>query len=240
MPEMKYLDQEMYTLLDSPIYSLADAARLTGLSRYRVSRWLQGYKFTYEVAGGSEIRESHREAVVKRSREKDTFVSFLDLIDMLFVKSFLDNGFYLQTIRKALDEARERLMAPHFANSRFFTDGKNLYLELPKDSNHILALMTGGQWAIAPIVKKLSEKIDFHDVSGIATRWYPLGKDGRILVDPRICYGRPTIMGRGIATDNVYDLFLGENKNTQAVTDWFRITEIEAKSAVEFEHSMYA
>ena len=128
---MEHLDQEMYMLLDAPTYSITEAGRLTGLSRFRVSRWLQGYKFKYEVAGGTEIRESHREAVVQRTREKDTYVSFLDLVDMLYVKRLLDIGHHLPKIRKALDEARKRLGISHFANSRFFADSSDVFLEMP-------------------------------------------------------------------------------------------------------------
>jgi hypothetical protein len=51
--------------LDVPMYSPAMASRLVGLEPSRVRRWLQGYEYTYQHA------------------------SFVDLIDLLFVKKFV-------------------------------------------------------------------------------------------------------------------------------------------------------
>jgi uncharacterized protein (DUF433 family) len=158
---------------------------------------------------------------------------------MLFVKEFLKHGLTLQGIRRALDEARDIFKTPHIANNRFFADGSGIYLEMP-NKKHILALMTGGQWAIAPIIKQLAEKIDFHEFSGIATRWYPLGKEGLIVIDPLISFGRPTIIGRGVATENVYDLYLGENKQIDQVSNWLEVPINEVNAAVNFEHNLFS
>ena len=238
---MGYSDNDLYKTLDAPTYTQADASRLTNVSRGRVRRWLKGYWYSYEITGGDETREVFQNAVVHRSGTKDTtYASFLDLIDLLFVKKFLDYGFSLQYLRKAFDEARKLLETSHFANNKFFTSGSNIYLQLPRNSENILALMSGGQWAIAPIIVKLSHKIDFHDVTGLATRWYPLGRDGLIVVDPQISFGRPTIMGRGIATNNIYDLYLGENERVDPVSKWLDVPRKEVQAAVDFEYSLFS
>ena len=137
--------------LDFPSYSVAETSRLVGLSVNRVRRWLKGYDYYYD----STLR--HKRPVVKqRGSAKTSYASFLDLVDLLFVKRFLDHGVSLQKVRKALDEARQILGTNHFARESFFTDGKNIYLQVKEAGEAILELLSGGQWVIASIIKALS------------------------------------------------------------------------------------
>ena len=228
-----------YKSLDTPAYSIAEASRLVGMPKWTVRRYLQGYDYKYSSKG--LIYESNQPPVIKHSKkEKLTYASFLDLIDLLFVKDFLHRGFSLQFLRKALDEAREYLGTPHFARSVFFTKGSQIILELPNNGN-MIALLTGGQSAMPEIIKKLSDKIEFEDVTefGLAKRWYPKGRNGLIVIDPQISFGRPTLVGRGVATSNIYDLYIGENEQIHEVSEWFNIPAPEIQAAVQFEHGLW-
>jgi len=89
--------------LDRPSYPAAEAGRLVGLAAGRVRRWLKGYGYNY----GDSLR--HQPPVVQRNEPTGSYASFLDLVDLLFVKRFLDHGVSLQRVRRALDEAREIL-----------------------------------------------------------------------------------------------------------------------------------
>jgi uncharacterized protein (DUF433 family) len=227
---------KLHKILTTPTYTLVETSQLTGVSRWRVARWLTGYQFAYKV--GNEKRESRKEPVIIHSDEPSA--SFLDLIDLLFVKKFIEHGFTLQFLRNALEEARVRLGSPHFARSKFFTSGKQIILELKPESKHMIALMTGGQGAIPQIVEQLDNKIDFEDVTGLgfATRWYPKGKQGLIMLDPQIAFGRPTIIDRGVATENIYDLYLGENRKIDLVSHWYKIPAPEIRAAVNFQSGL--
>lgn len=173
-----------------------------------------------------------------------TYASFLDLVDLLFVKEFLDHGLSLQKIRVALDEATGLLGTDHFARQTFFTDGHGVYLQVvqmgAEEGEGILALMTGGQWAIAPIIQDVATRIDFHEQTGFARRWHPRGRDGLIVVDPCISFGRPSIEGRGVATENVYDFYLGEQERVEPVCRWMGLEAHEVMAAVAFEQQMAA
>jgi uncharacterized protein (DUF433 family) len=224
-------NNDLYKTLSAPTYTIAETTRLTRLSRWRVSRYLRGY--SYE--GGEQ------EPVISRDiSSESTYASFLDLIDLLFVKRFIESGFSLQLIRKALEDARVYLGTPHFARSTFFTSSKDIVLQLP-DSD-MVALLTGGQRAMKTVIKEVYEKLDFEEVTNFkfVRRWYPRGRRGFVVIDPTISYGRPTIMGSGIATENILDLYLGENKNIEPVESWFRIPRKHIKAAVNFEISLAA
>lgn len=224
-------DDGLYKTLSAPTYSIAETSRLTEISRGRVSRYLRGYKYY-----GGEL-----DPVISRSiPPESTYASFLDLIDLLFVKRFIERGFSLQFIRKALEDAREYLGTPHFARSKFFTSRDKIILELP--ANHMVALLTDGQTAMNEVIKQVYDKLDFEEVTrfGFVRRWYPRGKEGFIVIDPTISYGRPTIVGSGIATENVFDLYLGENEKIEPVKNWFQLPRHHIQAAVRFETSLAA
>lgn len=223
-------------VLDRLTYPAAEVARLVQLTPSRVRRWLRGYDYTYAAT----VR--HQAPVIRRKGTEGTsYASFLDLVDLLFVKRFLDHKVSLQKVRRALDEAAEILGTTHFARQSFFTDGRNIFLEVKdRGGEAILQLLSGGQWVIAPIIQELATQIDFEGPSGLARRWYPPGFDGLVVLDPLVSFGRPTIVGRGIATANVFDFYMAEKQRVPVVRDWLAISDEDVEAAVEFERHLAA
>ncbi len=224
-------------ILDRPTYNASEAGRLAGLKPDRVRRWLRGYIFRH--AGGAR----RQEPLVRRSDPKQpaNYASFLELVDLLFVKEFLDEGVSLQQLRRALAEAAELLDITHFARQVFFTEGKRIHLQIrEKGGKALLQLQSGGQWVIAPVILELAKRIEFDDASELATRWYPRGPTGRIVVDPAVAFGQPTIERHGVATANVLDLYEAEGKSIEAVCRWWGLAPEDAEAAIEFERSLVA
>jgi len=176
--------------------------------------------------------------VVRTQTPSESYASFLDLIDLLFVKRFLDRGISLQKIRKALVEAERLLGGHHFAQRSFFTDGRNIFLQVKDDAEALLELLSNGQWVIAPLIKELAHQIDFDRPSGLAQRWYPLGPKGMVVLDPAISFGNPTIVGRGVSTAVVYDNFLAEKERIKKVSKWMELDQKEVLAAIEFEQKL--
>ncbi|MBN1230480.1 MAG: DUF433 domain-containing protein [Anaerolineales bacterium] len=228
-----------YNTLNAPAYSIAEASRLVSMPRWTITRYLQGYEYDYSYLGHTQ--RTTQPPVIKNEKERENYASFLDLIDLLLVKELLKRGFGLPTLRKALNEAREHLGTHHFARSVFFTSGSQIILKLPKDGN-LIALLTGGQSAIPQIIESLSEKLEFEKITeyGFANKWYPKGLAGQIVIDPEVSFGRPSLIGTGIPTNNIYDLYLGENKKIKPVSKWFNISAPQIQAAVHFEHSLWA
>lgn len=226
---------------DIPMYPTATVGRLVKLSSGRVRRWLRGYGYKYTTGPKKIIRKGYKEPVViRKETEEPSYASFLDLIDLLFVKEFLEYGISLQRTRKALYEAEEILGGHHFAQKNFFTDGKNIYLQVKDEADALIELLSGGQWVIASIIKELSHQIEFDKPTGFAKKWYPLGPRGYVVLDPEISFGKPSLINRGIATANVYDFFIGENKNIGSVCNWMDLKKDEVKAAVSFESILKA
>lgn len=223
------------TLLDRPTYNASEVGRLAGLKPDRVRRWLRGYSYSH---GGAVHRQ---EPVIRRSPATPKYATFLELVDLLFVKEFLKEGISLQQLRRALSEAADLLGVSHFARQVFFTEGRRIHLEVgQKGGKALLQLQSGGQWVIAPVIVELAKRIEFDDASQLATRWYPRGETGRIVVDPAIAFGQPTIAGHGIATAGVFDLYQAEGNDIEAVCSWWGLSRDEAEAAVEFERGLAA
>ena len=48
----------------------------------------------------------------------------------------------------------------------------------------------------------------------------------------------PSLVGRGVSTANVYDLFLGEGETLDHVSSWMNLEEREVRAAVKFERHL--
>lgn len=225
-------------LLDTPTYSPSIAARLARVNAGRVRRWLRGYEYDYTApSSGIVERRTSPPLVHRRGAADSPHASFLDLVDLLFVKEFLDYGVSLKKLRLALAEAQRLLGGHHFAHERFWTDGRNVYLEIGDRADALLELAAGGQWAIARVIKAVGRQIEFDRKSGYAERWFPLGPRGHVVLDPRVAFGAPSIVAHGVETANVYDLFKAEQRRATVVADWMAIPPEAVKAAVEFEES---
>ena len=218
-----------------PSYPAAEAGRLVGLTASRVRRWLKGYDYSY---GDAMWRQGP--VLQRRPTQVTSYASFLELVDLLFVKRFLDHGVSLQKVRRALVEAREILGTDHFARETFFTDGSGIFLKVREKGNAILELISGGQWTIESIIRQLATQIDFESPGGLASRWYPLGRERSVVLDPSVSFGRPSVVGHGTTTANIYDLYLAEGETVGPVRAWWDLTIEEVEAAVEFERGLAA
>lgn len=215
-----------------PLYYYAEVARLADISIYRVHRWLKGYEYSYE---SRRIKQPPIFKKRERLSEGSSYASFYDLIDLLFVKRFLDRGISLQKIRKALKEAEEVLGASHFAHQVFFTDDRNIFLKIKERGGAIIELLSCGQWAIRPFIEELGHLIEFDDITKSVCRWYPPEGDRLVVLDPWVSFGRPIIVQKGITTESIYDLYLAEGRNEFTVANWMDLESQELKAAVKFE-----
>jgi uncharacterized protein (DUF433 family) len=228
----------MMKLLDKPMYPVAFTSRLAKVRPDSVRRWLKGYTYKYTVGNGTQLRSGSKGPMVRREGAKGSiYASFLDLVDLLFIKAFLDKGHTLNQLRAAFKEADELIGGHHFAQRKFFSDGRKIYLQIKgKDSaSAIMQLMSGKQWVIKPIIEQLADKIDFNTVTGYAEKWYPLSNNRSIALDPCRSFGKPIIVSSGTPTSTIYDLYIAEDRNLEPVQEWMGLTEHEVNSAVEFE-----
>ncbi|MBA7524482.1 hypothetical protein ES705_16620 [subsurface metagenome] len=125
----------------------------------------------------------------------------------------------------------------HFAHERFFTFQKGIYI----DKEHIsYELLSGCQGAMTEFVEQLGAQIDFHTVSRFPIRWYPVGREKLIVIDPFISFGRPTIDGTGINTETIFNMYIGEDKDIEKVGFRMNLNHNQIEAAVKFETNLEA
>jgi uncharacterized protein (DUF433 family) len=225
------------TPLNTGIYSLSEVAKLTGVSTGRIRRWLRGYDF--RVRG----RVRHSNAVwhgQHKPVENRIALGFLDLIEIRFVEAFLSEGVSWKTMRLAHALAREELETEHpFCTNRFATDGRRILLKQGTASgDQALIDIATNQQEFLRLVQPFLKQLEFAD-DNCLSRWWPLGRDRSVVVDPVRNFGQPTVAKSGVPTD-VLARSLAANNSVEIVAQWFEVQPDEVRDAVEFEQKLAA
>lgn len=240
------MDNEHYSYFGKGLYSTSEVARLSGASGANIRRWLHGY--SYNTQG---VKVCQKAIIEHDYRKLDGSIalSFLDLIEILFVSAFRKHGIPLQTIRVASRRAAALVRVSHpFATRRFFTDGKTILTDIAhelarhsesnSDANDLLNLVHQ-QYEIHDIVWPiLSGSVEFGDFDH-AQRWWPLGKDIPVVIDPRRNLGKPSISGEYVPTSAIARSYLAE-QDLKRVANCYRISEEMVRLALDFEKNLAA
>jgi len=222
------------------IYSRADAARLLKLGPQRLSRWVRGY--TYWLKSGAQPRRTRQPPVVRTDLptiDGTVALSFLELMELRVVRGFVEKGVPLQRVRVAARRIAEMFDTPHpFAHRRVFTDHEEIFVGLSESGPQPdLLQVTGRQASFQLIAGSLFEhyveQIDFDATTSLAHRWFPMGRDVPVVLDPRIAFGAPVILGTRIRTD-ILCLYASGNPEP-AVARAFEISPKELAAAMAFE-----
>ena len=169
------------------------------VSRHTVGRWLKGYD--YKVAGETRHSDPLWMSDYATGDEQDFEVSFRDLIELRFVKTFRDLHLGLPTIRECFARAIEMVDDPRpFSTQKFRTDGRTIFLEIINSLKEAEVIdLKRQQRVFSTIVAPSFKDLEFD--ADVVTRWYPLGANKKsIVIDPARAFGRP-IVGHGIATE---------------------------------------
>lgn len=225
------------SLLGIGIYSIPEAARISHVPASYIRRWLWGYR--YEVEG-----RSHRAGPLWVPQlpdiEDSRALTFKDLIEIQFVYRFRQQGISLQTIRKTIGLATELLDKTFPLSSvRFKTDGKEIFAQViddPAERGSVFDLKTG-QYLLDFVLDYLYDALEYSEFDELI-RWWPLGKDRRVIIDPKRSFGRP-IVPEGVQTRILASSFRAR-EDVRAVADWFEVSESSVSDALEFERSLAA
>lgn len=222
-------------LLNTGLYTVPEAARLTRVSIGKIRRWLKGYNFR------SGERVHHSDAVWQGELEpieNKLALSFRDLLELRFVDAFIQTGVGWRTMRRAHAKAQDELKTTHpFCSNRIATDGKNILLrQAEEDSDEALVNLVTNQKEFSRIVQGFLKELEF---SGKDIIWWPLGKERQIVLDPKRNFGQPSAARSGVPT-SVLARSVKTNGSVEAVSHWFEVSEGEVRDAVEFEMRLAA
>lgn len=88
------------------------------------------------------------------------------------------------------------------------------------------------QITLRAIVRPLLDKIEF-DEDNVALKYYPLGKDAEVVVDPKHQFGQPTIKGTNIRVDVLAQMF--ENgESEKSLQSLYELTPKQVSDALRY------
>ncbi len=216
------------------LYTFQEATRLTGIKSVDLHRWLHGYK------SGKKEMPPLWETELKGS-DLDG-LSFHDLLEVRFVKAFREVGVSLQTIRIAARNAREMFNSPYpFTCNRFQSDGKTIFGEAMRETGEQDMLdLHKKQFVFEKVIRPfLYEGIEF-GAGDRASRWFPVQKSKKVVLDPDIAFGKPIVTDAGIRTDILYEAWLAEDEDKKRVARQFEVPVQAVDTAIRFEERLAA
>jgi uncharacterized protein (DUF433 family) len=162
-------------------------------------------------------------------------------MEIKFVAAFLNLGVSWNMIHKVRDKAAEQFPGEShpFCTRRFLTDGKTVFVELHKETEEAsLVEIVKSQQVFSEILLPFMKGLEF-DANNVLERWWPLGKERQIALDPKRNFGQPSIFERGIPTRVLAKSFKA-NKSIDVVAKWYAVAPEAVKEAVDYEHALAA
>jgi uncharacterized protein (DUF433 family)/DNA-binding transcriptional MerR regulator len=205
------------------------------VTRITVARWLYGYKH-----GPAFSKPLWQPDYTPTEDEPVLEVSFRDLIELRFVKTFRDLGLSLQTIRECFDRAVEVVQDQRpFSTRRFRTDGRTIFYEII-DGVHEgkLVDLRRRQNVFHRIVEPSLHDLEFE--ADALARWFPLGRSRQsIVVDPARAFGRPIVSGGGVPIETIAQAVKVEG-TPERVAILYELPVAAVRDAVEFQQKLAA
>jgi uncharacterized protein (DUF433 family) len=214
------------------LYTVPDAGRLLNEPPTTIRRWAFGYtrrgKY-YEPPIHTDVPAT----------DGVQLLTFLELVELMFIRGFLEVGLSWTKVRSAALTAARLLHAERhpFAMKKWFVDPAGIYLKLGKEHGEDILVEVAGdaQVAIEVALEPYLHQIEF-DVSGVALRWYPLGMDRPVVLDPRRALGAPIVDSAGVPTDAIAEMHRA-GETIPGIAAWYGLEEFEVSAALEFEEA---
>lgn len=185
--------------LGKGIYSIPDAAVILDMPLNKVRSWVKKY---WELEFVKELQNNGNGYTWGEQREKA--LHFLTLIEIIAVDSFREIGVSFPKIKLAHEMLSDLLDTPYpFAHAELMSDGKRIFYDV---NTALLEMDQKQQLSFTQLVAPYCKKIDFQERTKLAERYWPLGKDHNIVVDPHHGFGQPVITGTNTTADAVINM----------------------------------
>ena len=213
-------------LIGVGFYTRSQAAAVLGVHPNKLRRWLG------ETASA--------DPVISRDCAVDGAITFTELMELMFIRQFRNEGVSMPAIRKAATAAAKKFRSTHpFATKRFDTDGKTIFATLQKKESDqtVVEDLAKGQLVFDQIIKPFFRKIEYGKQD--AMRYWPLEMDGLVVLDPERRFGQPIDSQTGIPTATLANaVSIDPRHDVDGIAKWFGVSRKAVNAAVSFENSL--
>ncbi|MGH7353780.1 MAG: DUF433 domain-containing protein [Candidatus Rokuibacteriota bacterium] len=235
MRTVRLKEFDLHDIRALPNYTIAEASHYLRISASTIGSWVTGRD--YPVQGGQ--RRFH--PVIRPAQaEPMRLLSFINLVEAHVLQSIRHiHQVKLRKVRSALDYVERQFGGRHpLATQQFQTDGIDLFIE---KLGELIIVSAGGQVALREAFEAHLKRLE-HDASGIAARLFPFTRPSHvdqpkiIVIDPRVSFGRPIIVGSGVPTSAIVERYHAGESTEHLAKDYRRSPE-EIEEAVRCETS---
>lgn len=226
------------------LYSPSEAAVLLRERPETVRRWAYGY--VRQRAGG---RREYPPLINTElpELEGENALTFVELVELMYVRGFVRAGAPWRLIKEAARVAGRLYETEHpFALRSFLADQNGVYAEIrDTDGGASLVRLVGhGQHTFAQLVRPYLGQLEF-DTDNVASRWWPMGRQSGVVVDPRFAFGAPILEEIGIRTEVLTSAYEAEadddrTRATERVAWLYSVRPDHVRSALEFKRWLKA
>lgn len=198
---------------DTPLYTLAEAARFVGVPATTFSNWAKGYVRRspdrkpvvgapmLSVVGGAGAQLS---------------VPFVALAEGMVLAAIRRSGVPMQRIRPALLALQDSIGVEHaLASQRLYSDGAEVLYDFARtnadspaaSSARELVVLRSGQRVFADVVADYLQRIEYAPDGYAELLHLPGYRRQQVVVDPRRSFGQPIFTSGGAKVEDVLDRF---------------------------------
>lgn len=186
------------------VYLIKDVAKILGLDYELCRRWINGY-------WDGNLRDNFSYVFGEKGNKA---INFYSLIEFYTFYKLREKNIGASAIRKLHKELAEKY------NSDYpFALAQDFYIEDRKYKKLIVVDVIDGYYKndgkkklYLKFYDDFLEKVEF-DKDNFARRYYPLGKEKNVVVDPLHQFGQPIIKDTNIKTQTIYSLYKGGETN---------------------------
>lgn len=192
------------------------------LPQHRVRRWLVDF-YDHRLSGAKDSYSWGE------GRERAT--NFLTLIEFYVFYMLREHKISVGKILQAHQHMSKELKTKYpFASYQLLVNERQILYSVDDDT-WVQADKTN-QVVIHKLLESFFKKIDFSD-NELAQRFWPLGKEHHIVVDPHHQFGQPTIKGTNINAATLFSMYeSGEPVATIGIL--YDLTEAQVADAIAF------
>ena len=189
--------------LDVAAYTLAEAARYARLPAATLRAWALGRQYPTSAGGG------HFPPLIRPASRQPALLSFSNLIEAHVLRSLrTEHGVSVKALRSALAYAEEALRIEQLLlRPELRAEAGRLFLDR---YGELIELSASGQLAMRRVLEEHLKRVEW-DESRFPARLYPFvsavapSEERVIAIDPRIAFGRPVLLRRGVSTSAIAD-----------------------------------
>jgi len=166
------------------------------------------------------------------------YLGFRDLMEVQVANAFISLGLSPQKVRRAIEIASVLLAEERpLSTARFRTDGRTVFLQvLKEDGADQMIDLFRSQHVFREIIEPSLRNIDFDDY-GLPFRWWPHGKQARIVVDPHRAFGQPIEVDSGVPASILSAAVEAEGSPEKAARVW-GVLVAAVRRAAEFQNAL--